>query len=200
LLEHHVELCKKHGITDIVMCVGYRKEKLMEHFGDGSRFGVSIKYSIEEELMNTGGAVKFAEDLLADRFIVANGDVASKLDYTKLIQFHMKKGGETTIVVHPSLHPEDSDLVEIGENDVVKRFVTKPHEFTGEGHVNNAGCYVMEKKVILEIGEKKFNMEKDVFPKLAARKVLYAYNTDDYLKDMGTFERYKNVQEDFCGD
>lgn len=198
LLEHHVALCLEHGIKDVVMCVGYKKERIMTHFGDGEKFGVGIRYSVEEELLGTGGAVKNVGDVLAERFIVANGDVASKLGYTKLIAFHEEKGGEASIVVHESLHPEDSDLVEMLGDGKVKRFVCKPHDLSGEGHVNNAGCYIVERKALERVGEKKFNMEKDLFPKLAQGGALYAYNTADYLKDMGTMDRYRKVQEEFC--
>ncbi len=198
LLEHHVELCKKHGITDIVMCVGYKKERIMEHFDDGSEFGIPIRYSIETELLGTGGAVKNCGKLLADRFVVAYGDVASKLNYTKLAKFHSKKGGEATIVVHPSLHPEDSDIVDMEKTGKVRGFICKPHNLRGRGYVNNAGCYVFEKKALANIIEKKLSMEKELFPKLAQRGTLYAYNTLDYLRDMGTFERYKKMEDEFC--
>lgn len=199
LLEHHVGLCKKHGITDIVMCVGYKKENIMDHFGNGEKFGVRIRYSIEEELLGTGGAVKKAEAMLGGTFIVANGDIASKLDYSRLAEFHRKKGGDATIVVHPSKHPEDSDLVEIGSNGIVKKIIRKPHDIRGEGHVNNAGCYIMKKKALLAVLEKKFSAEHYLFPMLAERGKLYAYDTGDYMKDIGTFERYRKVQEEFCG-
>src|SRR5688572_20158845 len=127
LLEYHVELLKRYGITEIFITVNYLKDTIIKHFGDGHPWGVSIKYFEEKEPLGTIGGVKALEAELGNEFLVIYGDVLVDMDLTKLIQFHRNKKSQATLVLHPNDHPYDSDLVTVDDDDRVVTFISKPH-------------------------------------------------------------------------
>ncbi|MDP3724813.1 MAG: nucleotidyltransferase family protein [bacterium] len=198
LLQHLVELCRTHGISDIMLSLHYRREVIRQYFGDGSSLGVNISYVEEKTPRGSGGALDEARGFLTDTFVMLNGDVMNQVNLRKLLDFHRQKGGIGTLVVHRSSHPFDSDMIETDKNQkVVRIFRPKP----GEKFVNlgNAGLFVFEPGILSYVDAlKDQSMEKDVIPRaLQAQEPLYAYETDEYMKDIGTPERYEEVQRMF---
>jgi NDP-sugar pyrophosphorylase family protein len=194
ILEHHINLLRKYGITDMCINLHFKPEHIKKYFGDGSKFGVKITYNYEPELMGTAGALHGFKDILTETFVVFYGDIMNEVNITKFYKFHKSHESVATLVVHPSDHPEDSDTVELGENDRIKALHHKPgtREF---GIITSAACYILEPVVYKYLPEGKSDFVKDVFPKMIeAGEPVYGYNTDEYLKDMGTVERYMKVK------
>jgi len=199
LLEYQIDLLRRHGIVDIVLCTGFLSEQIEAHFGDGSAFGVRLRYTREPRPLGTAGSLVQVPFDLADRLFVLYGDVFVNVDLGRMAAFHLEKGGEATLLVHPSEHPHDSDLVQVDEATArITGFPGRPKP--GEDFVNltSAALYVMERDVVRHIPtERATDFAKDIFPaRLAAGAALYAYLTDEYVHDLGTPERYERVSRD----
>ncbi len=200
LLHYQLAHMKTQGITDIVICAGYLAKHIQQYCGDGSQWDVKITYSIESIPLGTAGAVKLAEVLLLDEtFLVVYGDLMINIDIHRLISFHHKHGGVGTIVVHPNDHPFDSDLVEHNAEKQITKFTLKPHSQEKIArNITSAAMYLLEPTVLSMIPQNvNCDFVHDIFPKLVKKKMqLYAYNTSEYLKDMGTSERLAQVAHD----
>ncbi|MBP1668852.1 MAG: histidinol-phosphate phosphatase family protein, partial [Bacteroidetes bacterium] len=199
LLQHQIELLKKYGITDIVILVNTMKNVIMDYFGDGSAFGVSVSYFEEEEPLGTAGGFKEIENQLKDYFLVLYGDVMVNMDLSRLVAFHHNKNSECTLVLHPNNHPSDSDLVEMNDTGRITAFHPKPHP-PGLIYRNlvNAGVYVLSRDILKWIEKgKKTDFGRQVFPSLYKDIRMYGYHTAEYLKDMGTPERLTQVNHDW---
>jgi NDP-sugar pyrophosphorylase family protein len=195
MLEYAIEWAKRYGIKDIIICSGYLSEHIENYFGDGSKFGVNIKYFVEKEKLGTAGCLRLAKNLIGDDdFILLHGDILCKVDAIKLFDFHKKNNAVCTLVVHQSSHPEDSDLVEADENGKVVKFWRKPHPEKPPTNLGNSGLHVFSSKVLDYIPEGKYSLEKELVPKLMdLGEKVYAYNTEEFLKDMGTFDRMEKL-------
>lgn len=196
VLWHQIMLLKKHGIADIVICGNYLFDSIRDYFGDGSAFGVGIRYIRESEPMGTGGPVKLAEGLLRGSFVLMMGDVMTNLDIAGLISFHEMKAGAATLVLRETDHPEDSDIVQLDSEGRVVRFFFK-NENSKLGNLGNAGVFVFARSILDHIPEGPCNLERDVLAPLAAKEAMYGFVTSGYVRDMGTFERYGKVKSDF---
>ncbi len=202
LIDYQIFVLKKYRIKDILIVINHLGGKIKQYCGNGKRFGLKISYFEEQEPLGTAGAIKLIEKDLKEDFIVAYGDVLFNLDFNRLISFH-KKNKKTsknyigTLVVHPNDHPFDSDLVEVNENGKILKFLPKPHP---QGlvfrNLVNAAMYVLTPKIHEYIEKNKTSdFGKHIFPKVLKQKgVLFAYNTPEYLKDMGTSQRLKQVE------
>ena len=201
LLEYQIELAKRYGLKDILILVGYKSEQIIDYFGNGSKWGVNISYSIEEKPLGTAGSLKSVEQILNDRFLVFYGDTMMDINLLKLVEFDGSHSSLGTLLCHPNDHPHDSDIVEIDEdsNEVIL-FHSKPHnESLYKPNLVNAALYILSKDILSYIEpDKKCDFGKDIFPKaLAAGNKLIAYNTAEYIKDMGTPDRLEKVEVDF---
>lgn len=197
LMEYHIELLKRYGITDVFITVNYLKDSIIEHFGQGEKFGVNIQYFEEKEPLGTVGGVKGLEDQLSEDFLVIYGDVMVEMDLKRLIDFHHLNKSSATLVLHPNDHPYDSDLVAVDKKDKVTAFIPKPHS-NDKYYANlvNAGVYLLNKKVLKFIEpNKKADFGSDIFPILVNQLPFYGYNTPEYMKDMGTPDRLVKVEE-----
>lgn len=199
LLEYQINLLKEQGFTNIIMCLSYLPDTVKDYFKDGKRFGVNISYFIEEPPLGTAGCVKAIENQVDSDFLVMYGDVLVNMDIKRFVKYHLDKKGVGTLVVHPNDHPYDSDLVKIECDDRVTQFLNKPHEKNlVYKNLVSAAVYILSPKIFRYIDkDKKSDFAKDVFPRtLGAGEILYAYNTPEYLKDVGTPKRLKEVTND----
>ena len=192
VLEHQIRWLARYGIKDIVICAGYLADRIRDYFGDGSRFGVSIRYSVEKELLGTGGALKQAAPLLGDRFVMMYGDLIGAMDLRKLVEFHAARSGLGTLTVQESDHPYDTDIVEVASDWEIKRFIGKPRPGQKFTNVSNAGVYCFEKAILAYFPDGKSMLDSDALPAVLARGgKLYAYMTREKILDIGTPERLK---------
>jgi len=184
IVEWQVRWLRKFGVKDFVLCVGYMREQIFDHIGDGHKFGAKVEYSIEEEPLGTGGALKNAESLLAGQnsFLMLNGDVLTELDPNKL-----QIAGKHTIALVPLRSP--FGVVDLDKNSRVLGFTEKP-EIPGKWI--NAGVYQFTKEVFGYLPEKG-NIEVTALPALAREGKLQA------VKYQGIFWRsidsHKDVEE-----
>ena len=208
LLEHQVELAKKYGFTDLIFFVHFRADLIEKHFGDGKKFGVQIRYVLEKEPLGTAGAVLAGFEKLAERFVVLYGDTMVNVDLQRIWNAHEKAKAAATLLLHPNDHPFDSDLVEIDSNSFVTAFHNRPHAGNvWRQNLVNAGLYVLEKNSLEPFRPSTLNSQlstildfgKDIFPAMVrAGKKLFGYNSPEFIKDIGTPERYDKISAQFA--
>lgn len=199
ILQHQLNLLKKYDITEVIVLVNYLKDTIIQNFGDGSSQNISITYFEEREPLGTVGGIKEIEDQLTDDFLVLYGDVMINMHLGLFIDHHRKKGSECTLALHPNDHPHDSDLVEMDNEGRITQFYPKPHNpEVYYPNMVNAGAYIFS-PVILPLLEKgvKADFGREVFPRICRQIRMYGYNTAEYLKDMGTPERWEEVEIDW---
>ncbi|WP_270725905.1 HAD-IIIA family hydrolase [Shimia sp. Alg240-R146] len=199
LLEHHVVQLRDQGFTNLVFLTGYQSNVIEAHFGDGSKWGVQISYSVEEEPLGTARATCAALPMLGNEFVLLYGDVVCDVDIARFVEQSRENGGHGTLVVHPNDHPHDSDLVVTDpDSPRIAAFLNKPHaEDLRTRNLVNAGLYYLKPDVFEAIpeGEELFDWGRDVFPKAVADGYeLYAYRSAEYMKDIGTPARLQKAQ------
>lgn len=199
VLEHQINILKRHGINEIILLVNHLKDVIIDYFGNGEKLGVKISYLEELQAMGTAGGLKEIDDKLKEDFLFVYGDVMFDIDIQRLLKFHFSKKSQFTLVVHPNDHPFDSDLIDIDRNNKVTAVFPKPHkkDFYYKNLVN-AGIYVIHPVVLNFIERnKKSDFGQDIIPKVFDKLNVYAYNTSEYLKDMGTPDRLEKVTKDY---
>jgi D,D-heptose 1,7-bisphosphate phosphatase len=199
LLLHQIDLLKRYGMTEIFILVNHLKHIIIDSLGNGSAQGVTITYIEEPVPLGTVGGLKEIEEQLVDDFLVLYGDVMIGMDINRLINFHRKTDSSCTLVVHPNDHPYDSDLLEIDNTGRVIRFFPKPHDpLRYYPNLVNAGIYIFSPEIFKYIEKgKKADFGREIFPFIYDKIKIFGYNTSEYLKDMGTPERLKEVENDF---
>jgi D,D-heptose 1,7-bisphosphate phosphatase len=199
VLEHQIRLLKRYKINEIIIIVNHLKETITDYFGDGSKFGVTIRYHGEKQPLGTVGGIKEIEHLLDEDFIVLYGDIMINMDLHRLSKFHKDKKSICTLVLHPNDHPYDSDLMELDKDGRVIAVHPKPHEQSKYyKNLVNAGVYIFNPSMLnyLEKG-KKADFGRDIFPGIFKDIMMFGYTTFEYLKDIGTPERLEQVRRDY---
>lgn len=198
LLEHLINYLKKHSIVDIIIALGKQVEQIQSYFGDGSKFGVRIAYSVEYFPMGTAGAVKNAERFLDKPFIVFNGDIFTDIDLTAMMDLHCEKKASASIALTPVEDPTIYGVVETDAGNRVKRFVEKPSWDEVTTNMINAGIYILEPEILNYIPPKVFfTFERNVFPAALERgQAIYGYPSEAYWIDIGTPEKYLRLNHD----
>jgi mannose-1-phosphate guanylyltransferase len=198
IAEHLFDLMKMYGIRDVIMSVGYLKEKVMEHYGDGSQFGVNIAYVEEEEPLGTAGPLKLAKNMLNDSFIVTNGDELKNINIPRMFRLHKRKDALATIALTTVTDPSQYGVARLSGSRILE-FVEKPKPGKAPSFLINSGFYIMEPKVIDMIPSGFSMLEKDVFPKLAKQGTLRGFPFAGQWFDIGTIERYENAKKRWTG-
>lgn len=196
--EHIFDLLKKHGIRDIVLCVGHLKDRIKDYFGDGSNFGVNITYVEEDEPLGTAGPLKLAKKYLKDSFIVSNGDELKNINIPRMFRLHKRKDALATIALTTVEDPSHYGVARLDGSRIVE-FVEKPKKEEAPSNLINAGFYIMEPEVIDMIPDGFSMLEKDVFPKLAKLGRLRGFPFAGQWFDIGTIERYKMAEKQWKG-
>jgi mannose-1-phosphate guanylyltransferase len=191
-LFHVLSLLRQRGVHDIVVCIGYLGEQISDYFGDGREFGVNILYSQEREgLLGTGGALRLAEGLLGEEFLVINGDTYLDIDYELVYQELAASKKRAVIVASRSIRGERSDL-QIDDRLVVMRYDKESNGFLG---FVNAGVLALKRDVISGLPPgRPISLENDIFPGLIARGDMVAHVTEDVFYDIGTFDSLLTFQ------
>ena len=198
VMEHIIELLKKYGINDIAVTLQYMPEIIKDYFGDGSEFGVNLRYFIEETPLGTAGSVKNAEEFLDETFIVISGDALTDIDLEKALSFHKKRGAVTTLVLKKVENPIEYGVVVTDKDGRIIRFLEKPSWGEVFSDTVNTGIYVLDPEVFNYIKPNQmFDFSKDVFPELLKEKrPMFGYVTEEYWCDIGDLEAYVAVNRD----
>jgi mannose-1-phosphate guanylyltransferase len=189
-MAYMLEWLRRHGVDDVVMSCGHLASGVRNCLGDGAAYGVRLRYVEEQKLLGTGGAIKHAESLLDDRFLVLNGDVLTDLDLTAQLELHERAGAVATLALTAVDDPSNYGLVRTAPDGSVTEFVEKPSADQIDTNNISAGAYVLEKRVLDMLEpEQPASIERDVFPRLVGNG-LYAQLCDGYWLDIGTPARY----------
>jgi mannose-1-phosphate guanylyltransferase / phosphomannomutase len=198
MMEHVINLLKRHGIDEIVVTVAFLANNIKTYFGDGSEFGVTMHYAHEATPLGTAGSVGNARELLDERFLVISGDVITDIDLGKIISFHDEKNALATIGLTPVDNPLEFGIVITREDGSIERFLEKPTWGQVFSDTINTGIYVFEPEIfdyIATTGQVDFSSE--VFPRiLADGKPLYGAIAEGYWEDVGTLEAYLSSHKD----
>jgi mannose-1-phosphate guanylyltransferase len=190
-ITYMIEWLRGHGVTDVILACGFKADGVQSVLGDGSALGVRLRYVQEPSPLGTGGALKYAEGLLAERFFMLNGDVLTDIDLSAQLQQHERTGARVTLALIGVDDPSAYGLVRRNEDQSVTEFVEKPS--SDEIHTNlvNAGAYIIEREVLAEMAPAgtRVSIERELFPALVGRG-LYGYEARGYWMDIGTPDRY----------
>lgn len=188
------------GVKEVFLTTGYGADEIEAALGDGTRFGLRLHYVREDKPLGTAGGVAALTGKLPGPFYVIYGDVLFHMDLRRLAAFHASSGAMATLVVHPNDHPYDSDLVSTGPGGRVDGFFPKPRAQSGPDLNNcvSAALYVLDPAALAPLAPwVAADFVRDLFPALlSAGQPLFAYNTTEYLKDMGTPDRLLRVEQD----
>ncbi len=211
VLEWEIESLVSQGFTDLILTVSHMHEKIEDHFGDGSRLGVSIKYFAEEQPLGNAGALLKLRDQLTEPFLLLNADAVFDIDFNRFVEFHRSHGGLVTLFTHPNSHPYDSGVLIADESGAVQQWLTK-EEVRPQWYQNrvNAGLHVVDPAVLdvsgidaetigTEVNGKRVRVDLDrqILKPLCGTGEMFSYDSPEYVKDMGTPERYEAVCRDF---
>jgi NDP-sugar pyrophosphorylase family protein len=195
-LERSLRRLRAAGIDDVILPAGYLPEAITSYFGDGSRFGLRVRYVIEESPLGTAGALKNVEQYIDGPFFVLNGDVLTSLDLRAMMAYHREKGGIGTLHLIPVEDPSAFGCVVHDAHGRVEAFVEKPPRDQAPTNEINAGTYLLEREVLDRIpAGRPVSIERETFPQLidTGDQPLYAYATHDYWIDLGRPEAYLNA-------
>lgn len=192
VIEYSLDLLIKYGINEVIICGHYLFEKIENRFGNEYN-GMKIKYILEDTPLGTGGAIKNAENSIGSDFILLNGDTITNQDLKTLILAHIKNNGIGTIVVRHTDHPKDSDLVSV-KNDKLIKFYSKK-DINKEGDLAVTGVFIFNKEIEKLIKKEFCNLENDIIMN-NLDKGFYALISQNYFRDMGTFERLEKARND----
>lgn len=203
VLERELASLRDQGFTDIVLTVSYMADKIMDYFGDGSKLGTHVEYYVEKEpLGNAGALFKLG---LTDDFLLLNADAVFDIDFNRFVSYHREKGGLVTLFTHPNSHPYDSGLIIANKDGSVDRWLTK-EDVRPQWYKNrvNAGLHVICPKVLTgfspdEIGRNglKVDLDRQVLKPLCGKGKMFCYDSPEYVKDMGTPDRFYQVSKDY---
>jgi mannose-1-phosphate guanylyltransferase len=189
-IAYMLEWLAGHGVDDVVMSCGFLATAVRNVLGDGSQYGVRLRFVEEPEPRGTAGALKYAEDLLHERFLMLNGDVLTDIDLTAQLAQHSQTNATGTLALVPVEDPSAYGLVRLHEDNAVEEFVEKPSADQIDTRLISAGAYVLERSILdLIPPDRNVSIEREIWPQLVGNG-LYGYAADAYWLDIGTPERY----------
>lgn len=193
-LEYQIKWAKSQGITDVVLCVGYMSDSIKNYFGKGEKLGISIQYAEEKELLGTAGALKNAEELLNDQFILINGDTFRDVSLNQLFSFHIEKCSALTLSLAHVESMMDFGGIKLDRDYRITRFTEKG--IKGPGLING-GIYTVNKEVLKYIpASTKFSLELELIPKLLSSGIcIFGLPQQGIFIDIGTPVNYEKAQE-----
>lgn len=200
VLEREIQCLKEQGFKDLIITVSHLGHIIMNYFGDGLDFGVHIEYFVEEQPLGNAGALFELKNKLTEDFLLLNADSIFDIDFNRIVKFHKEKGGLVTLFTHPNSHPYDSGLIIADKTGAVEQWLTK-EDARPKYYQNrvNAGLHVVSPE-ILEVRPEgaKVDLDRQLLKPLAGTGKMFCYDSPEYVKDMGTPDRYEAVCKDFA--
>lgn len=199
VLEREIIDLKEQGFSDLIITVGHMANKIMAYLGDGSHLGVKIEYFVEETPLGNAGALFELKDKLTEDFLLINADAIFDIDFNRFVEFHKSHGGLATLLTHPNDHPYDSGLIIADSDNIVQEWLAK-EDIRPEYYKNrvNAGIHVISPELIQNRpGSGKVDLDRQILKPLSGTGKLICYDSPEYVKDMGTPERFELVSNDY---
>lgn len=214
VLEREINSLRNQGFTDMILTVSHMADKIMDYFGNGSKLEVKIEYFVEETpLGNAGALYKLRDRIGTDPFLLLNADAVFDVDFNRMVEFHRSHEALVTLFTHPNSHPYDSGLIIADEENRVEAWLAKEDERpTYYKNRVNAGLHVIDPKALDMAGidgEKvgtvdsstgkvvKVDLDRQILKPLAGTGTMVCYDSPEYVKDMGTPERFNSVVKDY---
>ena len=213
VLEREILSLRDQGFKDLIITVSHLGSIIMDYFGNGSKFGVKIQYYDEKTPLGNAGALFKLRDQLTEPFLLLNADAIFDVDFKRFVTFHYSHGGLVTLFTHPNNHPYDSGLIIADKNGMVEKWIAKedarPRYYRNRV---NAGLHVIDPKVLDQItvdvnmigtinpktGKMfKIDLDRQILKPLSGTGKMFCYDSPEYVKDMGTPERFQQVEKDF---
>lgn len=199
ILEHVIDLFKRHCVQDIFLALHYQPEKFQQYFGNGSKFDIAIHYIIEPIPLGTAGALRLTKDFLKDTFYMCNGDELKNIDLERMYTFHKQQKALATIALTEVDDTSQFGVVKL-ENHKIVQFVEKPPSETASSHLINSGLYVVEPEIINFVSEgRAVSLEREIFPLLAAQEKLFGFPFQGQWFPTDTWERYEKALREWKG-
>lgn len=199
ILEYQIDCLRRQGYDDIILVVGHLGHVVKDYFGDGSAFGVRIEYVTETEPLGTAGALFLLKDKLGEDFLLLCGDIIFDIDLSRFYACHKAHGGVATLFTHPNSHPYDSGIIMADGEGRVTNWLHKEDERLWYRNRVNAGLHFLSHRVFeqgLFHELKKVDLDREVLKPLIPTGQLFVYDSPEYVKDMGTPDRFYAVTED----
>lgn len=198
IMEYIIDLLKSNNITNIAVTLQYMPQSIMDHFGDGSNFGVNLEYFVEQTPLGTAGSVKNAQSFFDDDFIIISGDCLTDIDLKKAIDFHTQKKSISTLVLTSVENPLEYGVVVTDKDGRIVRFLEKPSWSEVFSDTVNTGIYIINPDILnLFPKNKKFDFSKDLFPMLLEKKdPIFGYVGEGYWCDIGDLNAYTKCHKD----
>ena len=193
ILEIIIRQLKSQNLTDIIITVGYLGELIMSFFGDGSRFGVNIKYSKEDQPLGTVGGLSLIKEELQETFLMVNGDTLTTLNFSELINYHKKNGALATIASKKRDIFIDFGIVELNSTGSIKGYTEKPTI----DHLVSMGVYVFEPRTLeyIKLGE-KLDFPDLIKILISKGEAVKGFVFEGYWLDIGRPEDYEKANEE----
>lgn len=197
ILQYQIETLKKQGVDNIILVIGYLGNVIREYFSDGSAFGVKIEYIKEKEPLGTAGSLYFLKDIIKEDFLLLCGDLIFDVDIKRFYEAHKANGGVATLFTHPNSHPYDSGIIIADEQGQVQDWLHKEDERKWYRNRVNAGLHFFSPKIFEKFTElKKTDLDREILKPLIKEGELFVYDSPEYVKDIGTPDRYFSVIAD----
>ena len=213
VLEWELISLREQGFKEFIITVSHLGSIIMDYFGDGGKFGVTIQYYFEKTPLGNAGALFKIKDVLTEPFLLLNADSVFDVDFNRFVNYHYSHGGLVTLFTHPNNHPYDSGLIIADKNGKVEKWLSK-EDIRPKYYKNrvNAGIHVISPEIFnvhlfdsQKIGEVdsgsgkivKIDLDRQILKPLAGTGKMYCYDSPEYIKDMGTPDRFRQVEEDF---
>ncbi|MEI6577930.1 MAG: HAD-IIIA family hydrolase [Eubacteriales bacterium] len=198
ILEHQIKCLESQGYCDIIIVTGHLGDAIHSYFGDGKNFGVCIEYYDESKPLGTAGALIALKNKLAEDFLLINGDLIFDIDFKRFEAFHNSKNALATLFTHPNNHPFDSEIIVADSDSRIIGWLGRREKRVAFKNCVNAGIHILAPEVLSVYSQLgKLDLDKDILMPMLETGRLYAYNSPEYVKDMGTPKRYKEVCDDF---
>lgn len=197
ILQYQIECLARQGVKDIILVIGYLGESIKKYFEDGAKFGVHIEYIYEETPLGTAGALFFLKDKIKEDFLLLCGDLIFDIDVNRFYSAHKKYGALVTLFTHPNSHPYDSGIIIADSDGKVSGWLHKEDERKWYRNRVNAGLHFISPEILSRFCSlQKLDLDRDVLKPLIDEGELYVYDSPEYVKDMGTPDRYYSVIQD----
>jgi len=200
ILEHQINCLVQQGFRDIIITVGYQQEVIINYFGDGSSLGANIKYFREEKPLGNAGALFELKGELQEDFLLLNADAVFNIDLRRFVRFHKSHKGLVSIFTHPNSHPYDSGIIVADDRHCVLQWLAKEDK-RPEWYKNrvNAGIHIISHKILKKKPDSdKVDLDRQLLKPMAGTGQMFCYDSPEYVKDMGTPERYEAVSRDYA--
>lgn len=197
ILEHQINVLKRQGYREFILIIGHLGHIIQDYFKDGSGWDVHIQYITEESPLGTAGALYFLKEEIRENFLLVNGDIIFDVDIARFLDSHRRLNTIATILTHPNSHPYDSGIIIADENRRVTDWLHKEDQRHWCKNRVNAGLHMLSPDIFRYFPDlQKRDLDRDILKPLISSRELGIYDSPEYVKDMGTPDRYCSVAED----